>query len=117
MSKFNRFLVELACPSCSKDVLLDVQADIGHLRWADFSLGDRVYDLPWTPKKPFGPSVKTDFSKPFWALGLARCPACAAMLRYRVHIRDTRFVGVSAADPTDGDDAWGVGSKVAESDD
>jgi hypothetical protein len=76
---------------------MDFQADIGVLTWEHYQSGDEVTSaIPHRGKLPYGPDANCDFTRDFWALGLAKCPMCTRDVPARVEIRGGRF---SAAVP------------------
>ena len=107
----NYFLLNVLCPSCHQIVDVSFDAHIGELCRAKFRLGDVV--VPERPlKKPLGPELTTDFTRPFWAIGLGTCYTCGTDLRGRIHIRDRRLVGATPSFPGDGVFASGETSPV-----
>lgn len=100
MAKANYFEAGTECPHCHFASPMSFEADIGVLEYNVYHVGDLVITrVPLLPKrgrypKPIGPDLGVDWERPFWAVGISRCPVCRRDVFARVEIHDRRFFAV-----------------------
>jgi hypothetical protein len=101
MSQTNYFHIVARCTSCQSEAPMSFESDIGVIEYHDFDIGDIVIkSTPLVPRrgkhpKPIGPALDVDWDRPFWAVGLARCPTCGHTVTARIEIRERRFFAVT----------------------